>query len=213
MGSGKRAVEVTVWGRILTLWQCSASMCYRGQARPRSIIRPGILSSSAFLVRVWRGGDVCRGQTRADKGWVCMLQALQVSLSMRASGQARRHHILPILGRRQAGRVSPCPWHGQPGPRCPVLTHSLFGQNAGLGAKSWELDKGKGSNKIGSEGQLLGTVWVPGLCLQLLPALALRLVSWVRLPSEEVGDPLPALWVDCAHQFWVYETITGQWGQ
>lgn len=96
----------------------------------------------------------------------------------------------PVLGRRQAGRVSPCPWHGQPGPGYPVLTHSLFGQNAGLDAKSWELDKGKGSNEIGSESQLLGTAWVPSLCLQLLPALALRLVSWVRPLSEEVGGIL-----------------------
>lgn len=61
------------------------------------------------------------------------------------------------------------PWHGQPGPGCPALTHSLFGQTLARVPSLQGLTKA-GQAEIGSADQLLGTVWVPGLCLQLLPA-------------------------------------------
>lgn len=52
-----------------------------------------------------------------------------------------------------------------------------------------------GQAEIGSEDQLLGTVWVPGLCLQLLPAPGSPSGELGVPPSEEgvgeEGDPLP----------------------
>ena len=62
------------------------------------MVRLGI-PSSASLVRGCREGGVCRGKTRATRD-ESALQALPDSLGMQANGQARRHHILPILGRQ-----------------------------------------------------------------------------------------------------------------
>lgn len=136
-------------------------------------------SGSVSLMKVWR-----EGVNKGSWGVSLHTPGLPVSLG-KHSGREVRYNTLWFwegLRARTACVLTSLAWSVWP-----WMSSSdslLVWANPGLGAKSRGFNKGRLSrDRIW--GPAVGTVWVPGVCLQLLPVLALGLEGWVWPPSED----------------------------